>query len=109
MPRRTCSGTMSGGTRPCYFKATNQVGSRWFCNKCMRARAQAQIRTTRPKKKPLKPLPRKDLIALHRHIMSSKRRRELDMSSAQELVFNIMPLLLKEIFHLRGLEEPEDV
>ena len=105
--RRSCSGTMSGGSRACYFNATNKVGSHWYCNKCMRVRARAQI-NRRPKVTTPKLLSEKDLRTLYMSVMRSKARGTLDMHSARELVFNIMPTLLRELFRLRGLKEPRD-
>ena len=106
MERHSCSGTMSGGTRQCYFTATIKIGNRWFCRKCVGVRARVRQRASSLTKPTFKPLPEKDLITLYQSVMRSKASGQLDANSSKELVFTIMPMLLRELFHLRGLKEP---
>jgi hypothetical protein len=93
---------MSGGTRPCYFNGTTKEGDKWYCKKCVRVRARAQARTRHPKS-----LSKKDLKALYLNVMNSKAKGELDIYTARGLVFEIMPILLRDLFHLRGMKEPK--
>jgi hypothetical protein len=71
-------------------------------------RARAQVKTSRPRPKP-KPnrLSAKDLNTLYVNVMRCKRSGSIDNLSAQEIVLSILPLVLDELYQLRGLKKPE--
>jgi hypothetical protein len=92
MKYHPCSGTMSGGTRHCYFRGVVEYQGAMWCNKCIRL-----------KRAP----PRKDHFPKR---MSDQELLELSRKhKLQELYNNKMKLymyfckLLKEVLESRGL------
>ena len=108
---------MSGGNRSCYFKATIQVGTRWYCRKCHRkliSRRSKPAPKIEPKQKsrvinPAGHISDQDLQKLYKNV---KRYQEsggtVDVYSSKVLVNEILPSLLLEVMRLRGIEPPEE-
>ena len=68
---------------------------------------RAKVKTSRPP--PAKPskLPVKDLNLLYINVMKCKRKGSIDPHSAREIVLNILPMVLDELYQLRGQSKPK--